>query len=112
MPPANPSSFCRLAQAAGAAATELAPTATAFEELSAGTARKYVMVSGKGGVGKTSLAASLAVKFAAAGHNTLVVSTDPAHSLSDSLAQARAAPAQRGLSPWDFCLWAVVSDAW
>ena len=77
------------AQAAGAAATELAPSATAFEELSAGTARKYVMVSGKGGVGKTSLAASLAVKFAAAGHNTLVVSTDPAHSLSDSLAQAR-----------------------
>lgn len=76
-------------QAAGAAATELAPSATAFEELSAGTARKYVMVSGKGGVGKTSLAASLAVKFAAAGHNTLVVSTDPAHSLSDSLAQAR-----------------------
>jgi len=47
------------------------------------------MVSGKGGVGKTSLAASLAVKFAAAGHNTLVVSTDPAHSLSDSLDQAR-----------------------
>ena len=89
----KPSSFCRLAQAAEAAATELAPTATAFEELSAGTARKYVMVSGKGGVGKTSLAASLAVKFAAAGHNTLVVSTDPAHSLSDSLAQVRAPPA-------------------
>jgi arsenite-transporting ATPase len=63
------------------------PTMTAFEELSAGTARKYVMVSGKGGVGKTSLAASLAVKFAAAGHPTLVVSTDPAHSLSDSLDQ-------------------------
>ena len=76
-------------QAPGAAATELAPAATAFEELAAGTARKYVMVSGKGGVGKTSLAASLAVKFAAAGHNTLVVSTDPAHSLSDSLDQAR-----------------------
>jgi anion-transporting ArsA/GET3 family ATPase len=45
------------------------------------------MVSGKGGVGKTSLAASLAVQFAADGHNTLVVSTDPAHSLSDSLEQ-------------------------
>lgn len=45
------------------------------------------MISGKGGVGKTSLSASLAVKLAAAGHTTLVVSTDPAHSLSDSLAQ-------------------------
>lgn len=45
------------------------------------------MVSGKGGVGKTSLAASLAVKLAAAGHTTLVVSTDPAHSLGDSLDQ-------------------------
>ncbi|EIE22947.1 ArsAB family transporter: arsenite [Coccomyxa subellipsoidea C-169] len=55
--------------------------------MSAGRERKYVMVSGKGGVGKTSLAASLAVQFAADGHNTLVVSTDPAHSLSDSLAQ-------------------------
>lgn len=60
---------------------------TAFEEMSAGTQRKYVMVSGKGGVGKTSLAASLALRFAQAGHTTLVVSTDPAHSLSDSLAQ-------------------------
>lgn len=68
-----------------AAAAVEAPTA--FEELSAGTDRKYIMVSGKGGVGKTSLSASLAVKLAAAGHTVLVVSTDPAHSLSDSLAQ-------------------------
>ncbi|EFN58656.1 hypothetical protein CHLNCDRAFT_16771, partial [Chlorella variabilis] len=58
-----------------------------FEELCAGTERKYIMVSGKGGVGKTSLAASLAVRFAQEGHTTLVVSTDPAHSLGDSLAQ-------------------------
>lgn len=45
------------------------------------------MISGKGGVGKTSLSASLAAKLAAAGHTTLVVSTDPAHSLGDSLDQ-------------------------
>jgi Anion-transporting ATPase len=50
-------------------------------------ARKYVMVSGKGGVGKTSLSASLAIKFASEGHDTLIVSTDPAHSLGDSLGQ-------------------------
>ncbi|MBA0837656.1 hypothetical protein Goarm_009796 [Gossypium armourianum] len=52
-----------------------------------GTERKYYMLGGKGGVGKTSCAASLAVKFANNGHHTLVVSTDPAHSLSDSFAQ-------------------------
>ncbi|KAL0317428.1 UNVERIFIED_CONTAM: ATPase ARSA1 [Sesamum angustifolium] len=52
-----------------------------------GTQRKYYMLGGKGGVGKTSCAASLAVKFANNGHPTLVVSTDPAHSLSDSFAQ-------------------------
>ena len=45
------------------------------------------MVSGKGGVGKTSLSSSLAIKFAEAGHTTLIVSTDPAHSLGDSLGQ-------------------------
>ena len=60
-----------------------------FDDIAAGTERKYLMISGKGGVGKTSLAAALAVRLAAAGHQTLVVSTDPAHSLSDSLAQAR-----------------------
>lgn len=36
---------------------------------------------------QTTSSASLAVKFAAEGHTTLIVSTDPAHSLSDALAQ-------------------------
>ncbi|KAJ6892441.1 ATPase ARSA1 [Populus alba x Populus x berolinensis] len=58
-----------------------------FDDMVAGTKRKYYMLGGKGGVGKTSCAASLAVKFANSGHPTLVVSTDPAHSLSDSFAQ-------------------------
>ena len=58
-----------------------AETATAFEKMATGTERKYVLVSGKGGVGKTSLAASLAVRLAGEGHNTLVLSTYPAHSL-------------------------------
>ncbi|XP_050211189.1 ATPase GET3B-like [Mercurialis annua] len=58
-----------------------------FDEMISGTQRKYYMLGGKGGVGKTSCAASLAVKFANNGHPTLVVSTDPAHSLSDSFAQ-------------------------
>lgn len=75
----------RTLQAAPTMAPSLAPTA--FEKLATGSERKYVLVSGKGGVGKTSLAASLAVRLAAEGHPTLVVSTDPAHSLGDSLGQ-------------------------
>ncbi|RDY12750.1 hypothetical protein CR513_02418 [Mucuna pruriens] len=67
-----------------AATTE---AASGFDEMISGTKRKYYMLGGKGGVGKTSCAASLAVKFANNGHPTLVVSTDPAHSLSDSFAQ-------------------------
>lgn len=43
------------------------------------------MFGGKGGVGKTTCAAGHAVALAAAGHGTLVVSTDPAHSLGDVL---------------------------
>ncbi|KAK9283390.1 hypothetical protein L1049_011632 [Liquidambar formosana] len=58
-----------------------------FDDMVSGVQRKYYMLGGKGGVGKTSCAASLAVKFANNGHPTLVVSTDPAHSLSDSFAQ-------------------------
>ncbi|KAK9820634.1 hypothetical protein WJX81_000579 [Elliptochloris bilobata] len=61
--------------------------APVVERMAAGSERKYFMLGGKGGVGKTSAAAALAVQLAQAGHNTLVVSTDPAHSLSDSLAQ-------------------------
>ncbi|MFC7044587.1 ArsA family ATPase [Halobacteriaceae archaeon GCM10025711] len=42
------------------------------------------LLRGKGGVGKTTTAAATALQFARAGKRTLVVSTDPAHSLSDS----------------------------
>lgn len=97
--------------------------ASAFTQLSAGTGRKYIMVSGKGGVGKTSLAASLAVRFAEEGHTTLVVSTDPAHSLSDSLAQVGGALFASWMAPVCGCaccstaqgtevaLWLVLSHA-
>lgn len=39
----------------------------------------------KGGVGKTTSSSALAVKMADEGFNTVVVSTDPAHSLGDAL---------------------------
>jgi arsenite/tail-anchored protein-transporting ATPase len=46
---------------------------------------RTILYTGKGGVGKTSVAACTARSCAAAGLRTLVVSTDPAHSLSESL---------------------------
>ncbi|XP_013713031.2 ATPase GET3C [Brassica napus] len=61
--------------------------ASRFDEMVSANQRKYYLLGGKGGVGKTSCAASLAVKFANHGHPTIVVSTDPAHSLSDSFSQ-------------------------
>ncbi|MHA1488871.1 MAG: ArsA family ATPase [Promethearchaeota archaeon] len=46
---------------------------------------KMIMFGGKGGVGKTSCASSSAIWAAEHGRNTLIISTDPAHSLGDSL---------------------------
>ena len=45
---------------------------------------RIIIYTGKGGVGKTSVAAATAVKSAQQGQKTLVVSTDAAHSLGDS----------------------------
>lgn len=47
--------------------------------------RKITIFGGKGGVGKTTSAASWAMQLSDAGLRTLVVSTDPAHSLGDAL---------------------------
>ncbi|MFW6385332.1 MAG: ArsA family ATPase [Halodesulfurarchaeum sp.] len=44
----------------------------------------YVLYGGKGGVGKTTMAAATGLASAMEGTRTLVVSTDPAHSLSDT----------------------------
>jgi arsenite-transporting ATPase len=45
---------------------------------------RIIIFTGKGGVGKTSVAAATAVKAASQGYKTLIMSTDPAHSLADS----------------------------
>ena len=45
---------------------------------------RLVLFTGKGGVGKTTLAAATGATLAGQGRRTLVVSTDPAHSLADS----------------------------
>jgi arsenite-transporting ATPase len=46
---------------------------------------RVVLFTGKGGVGKTTVAAATAVKAAERGHRALVISTDTAHSLGDAL---------------------------
>ncbi|NEQ98993.1 MAG: TRC40/GET3/ArsA family transport-energizing ATPase [Cyanothece sp. SIO2G6] len=45
---------------------------------------RVILMTGKGGVGKTSVAAATGMRCAELGHKTLVLSTDPAHSLADS----------------------------
>ena len=45
---------------------------------------RILLFSGKGGVGKTSVAAATGVRLAQMGKRTLVMSVDPAHSLSDA----------------------------
>ena len=61
---------------------------------------RIILYTGKGGVGKTSIAAATARRCAAAGLRTVVLSTDPAHSLADVLCAevaSRPAPVSDGL---------------
>jgi len=46
---------------------------------------RVIIYTGKGGVGKTSVSAATALRSAALGYRTVIISTDAAHSLSDSL---------------------------
>jgi arsenite/tail-anchored protein-transporting ATPase len=68
---------------------------------------RILLFTGKGGVGKTTVAAATAVRAAAAGRRTLVMSTDPAHSLADSFDIPLTSRAQE-LAP---NLWAEQIDA-
>src|SRR4051812_26297433 len=62
---------------------------------------RTILYTGKGGVGKTSVAAATARRCAAAGLRTVVLSTDPAHSLSDSLEAALTSqPTKAGDNLW------------
>jgi arsenite-transporting ATPase len=64
-------------------------------------APRTILYTGKGGVGKTSVAACTARACAKAGLRTLVMSTDPAHSLSDSLGtQLGSEPREAGPRLW------------
>ena len=68
---------------------------------------RVLLFTGKGGVGKTTIAAATAVRAAKAGRRTLVMSTDPAHSLADSF-DMELGPSAREIAP---NLWAEQIDA-
>jgi arsenite-transporting ATPase len=68
---------------------------------------RILLFTGKGGVGKTTIAAATAVRAAKNGYRTLVTSTDPAHSLSDSFGL----PLGDQVAQIDENLWAEQIDA-
>ncbi|HYN28624.1 MAG TPA: ArsA family ATPase [Dermatophilaceae bacterium] len=77
-----------------------------------GAAPRVLLVTGKGGVGKTTTAAALAVEAARAGRRTLVVSTDAAASLGDTLGvELPTAASWRDATPVEPGLEATAVDA-
>ena len=69
---------------------------------------RILLYTGKGGVGKTSIAAATALRCAQLGHRTIVLSTDAAHSLGDALHR------ELGSEPQPVCpnLWAQEIDVY
>jgi arsenite-transporting ATPase len=76
---------------------------------------RVVLLTGKGGVGKTTLAAATAIGAAAHGHRVFLLSTDPAHSVGDALGRkvgARPALVARGVVAQEIAVLDEVERSW
>jgi TRC40/GET3/ArsA family transport-energizing ATPase len=69
-------------------------------------AKRLVIVAGKGGVGKTTTSAAIALELARQGRKTLLVTVDPAKRLEDSLG----VPVGAEATPVQPRLWAMMLD--